>query len=77
MATETTAALEGLRVKPERGLSAATLFWLVRLARHKPLGFGGLVILLVFGLSAAFAGIVAPYGALAPARTPCPDSISA
>jgi peptide/nickel transport system permease protein len=62
MASETAATFEGLRVKPERGLPAATLFWLVRLARHKPLGFGGLVILLVFGLSAAFAGIVAPYG---------------
>lgn len=34
-------------------------FW--RFARTKPLGFGGLALLLIFGLAAAFASVIAPY----------------
>jgi peptide/nickel transport system permease protein len=37
------------------------LRWLLRFARHKPLGFVGLFILVVFGIGAIFAPVIAPY----------------
>jgi peptide/nickel transport system permease protein len=38
-----------------------TLRFMVRFARTKPLGFGGLVLLLIFGVGSALAGWIAPY----------------
>ncbi|MGE0542662.1 MAG: ABC transporter permease [Dehalococcoidia bacterium] len=35
--------------------------FILRLARTKPLGFAGLVVLLVFGIAAALAPVIAPY----------------
>jgi peptide/nickel transport system permease protein len=52
----------GLPPRVQRGPLAATLHWPLMLARRKPLGFAGLVVLVVLGGMAAFAPIVAPYG---------------
>ena len=49
-------------LRPEPSAWAAPARWLLRFARRKPLGFVGLMILATAGLSAIFAGIVAPYG---------------
>jgi peptide/nickel transport system permease protein len=48
--------------RPEPAAWTAPTRWLWRFARRKPLGFVGLAILAGSGLSAIFAGIVAPYG---------------
>src|SRR4051812_29719087 len=55
-------AQPGLLARTEHGPLAGTLRWLLRLARRKPLGFAGLVILAVFALTAALAPLVTPYG---------------
>ncbi len=52
----------GPRVRDEPSAWMAPARWLLKLAVRKPLGFVGLTILLIFGLSAVFAGTVAPYG---------------
>ena len=53
-------------LRPQRtsGPVGATGRWLLMLARKKPLGFAGLMILLLIVVGAVFAPIIAPYGYL-------------
>ncbi|MEX2032701.1 MAG: ABC transporter permease, partial [Dehalococcoidia bacterium] len=57
-----TALRAGLAPKRERPGILKPLDWVRVLARRKPLGFVGFLILLVVALAAAFAPLVAPYG---------------
>jgi peptide/nickel transport system permease protein len=58
------AILDQAALKPRREIPAwlSPGHWLYRLAKRKPLAFSGLVILMLFALSALFAPFVAPYG---------------
>jgi peptide/nickel transport system permease protein len=51
-----------LSVRVESSFAEQVLRWPFQFARRKPLGFAGLMILLVFAIGAIFAPTIAPYG---------------
>lgn len=55
-------AAPALSLRRARDPFGATARWLLMLARKKPLGFAGLMFLLLISFSALFAPVVAPYG---------------
>jgi peptide/nickel transport system permease protein len=62
MATEPQAVSAELFRPTPRSRRQVPLAFVLRFARTKPLGFAGLVLLLVFATAAVFAPVIAPYG---------------
>ena len=61
MSVQPAAAADIFRQAPPARRRWRALRFFMRFARSKPLGFGGLVLLLVFGAAAVFAPLIAPY----------------